>query len=150
MPQSLSKVIVHIVFSTKHRYPFIDEDIENELFAMIGGICREVKCNPIAIGGYLDHVHILCKLHRTISQAQLVKDIKTVSSKWMKTKGVKYEEFRWQNGYGMFSVDYRTIGNMVKYVRNQKAHHKGQVFKEEIRGILKTQDIDFDEKYVWD
>ena len=105
MSQSLSKVCTHIVFSTKHRQPLIDEKIENELYAYLGGICKEHDCLPIKVGGYVDHIHILCVLSRKIAIMKLLEEVKRSSSKWIKTKGSDYEEFYWQDGYGIFSVN---------------------------------------------
>lgn len=150
MPQSLSKTLVHIVFSTKHRYPFIDDQIELELFSYIASICNIKNCRTIIVGGHLDHVHIFCSLHRTISQSDLVKEIKTNSSIWMKTKGQKYQDFYWQDGYGIFSVNQINSTGLIRYIKNQKAHHQNQTFKKEYRQQLKTNEIDFDERYVWD
>lgn len=95
MPQSLSKVFVHITFSTKHHKPLIKEEIQTSLFEYIGGICRGLECNPIRIGGFRDHVHILCLLSRKLPQMKLLEDIKKQSSKWIKTKGKFYSDFYW-------------------------------------------------------
>lgn len=89
MPQSLSKVYMHITFSTKHRHPFIDDGIKEELWNYIGGICKKMECNPIEIGGYYDHVHILCLLSRKIPQMKLAEEEKSHSSKWMKSLSPK-------------------------------------------------------------
>ncbi|RLD43647.1 MAG: transposase, partial [Bacteroidetes bacterium] len=103
MPQSLVKNYIHITFSTKHRYPFIDKNIREELFNYLGGICRNQECNPVIVGGYQDHIHILCMLSRKIALMKLIEELKTHSSKWIKTKGTQYKKFYWQNGYGAFS-----------------------------------------------
>ena len=105
MPQSLSKVYTHITFSTKNREPFIDDEIKDQLFEYLGGICKGLDCNPVRIGGHHDHVHILCTLSRKVTQAILLEKLKKESSKWIKTKGVKYNSFYWQHGYGIFSVN---------------------------------------------
>ena len=99
MPQSLSKVYVHIIFSTKHRQNLIDETIEDSIFEYLGGICKGLDCNPVRVGGYKNHVHILCTLSRKISQMKLMKELKKQSSKWIKTKGANYYNFYWQDGY---------------------------------------------------
>jgi REP element-mobilizing transposase RayT len=93
MPQSLVKNYIHIIFSTKHRYPFIDNTIENELYSYLGGTCKSLNCPPIVIGGYRDHIHILCMLSRKITLMKLVEQLKSSSSKWMKTNGFKYIHF---------------------------------------------------------
>ena len=105
MPQSLAKVLVHMVFSTKHRHPFLaDKDIRNEMHAYLGGTCNELECPVLTVGGVADHVHILCVLSRNVSIAELVGDVKRGSSKWIKAKGRMLTKFAWQNGYGVFSV----------------------------------------------
>ncbi|MEM6297874.1 MAG: IS200/IS605 family transposase [Bacteroidota bacterium] len=150
MPQSLSQVYVHIVFSTKNREPFIDEEIEERFFSYLGKACKEHGCNPIRVGGYEDHVHILCTLSRTITQAELLETIKKQSSKWMKQQARKYSEFYWQRGYGIFSVSPKKVDAVTNYITNQRTHHQNQTFKEEFRAILKNAGMNWDEKYVWD
>lgn len=105
MGQSLNKVYVHLVFSTKYRQPFITDSIKDELFSYLGGICRNMECNPVQVGGHKDHVHILCLLSKKIALMKLIEEIKSHSSKWIKTKDSEYENFYWQNGYGAFSVN---------------------------------------------
>lgn len=150
MLQSLSKVYVHIVFSTKHRHDFIDEAIEEELFTYLGGACREQGYKPVRVGGYRNHVHILCTLSRTITQAKLLEEIKKESSKWMKEQGEAYENFYWQDDYGIFSVNPRQIDIVERYIINQKEHHERQGFKDEFRRFLKRYKVPYDEKHVWD
>ncbi|MDA3852896.1 MAG: IS200/IS605 family transposase [Bacteroidales bacterium] len=118
MPQSLSKVYTHITFSTKHREKRIDEDIQEHLFDYLGGICKKLECNPVKVGGLLDHIHILCLLNRKVSQATLLEELKKGSSKWIKTIDEKYHNFYWQNGYGIFSVNPKEIGVVIKYIKN--------------------------------
>ncbi len=141
---------MHITFSTKNRYPFIDEQIEPELYPFLGGICKELECNPIQAGGYRDHVHILCLLSRKITQMYLLEEVKRKSSKWIKTKGEEYSNFYWQRGYGIFSVNPADIDVVARYIRNQKEHHANKTFKEEFRNYLKKYHVDYDERYVWD
>lgn len=105
MPQSLIKNYIHIIYSTKNRMPLIDENIEDELHFYIGGICKNLQCNPIVVGGYKDHVHILCLLSKKIALMKLLEEIKSHSSKWIKTKGKAYDGFYWQSGYGAFSIN---------------------------------------------
>ncbi|WP_206196607.1 transposase [[Flexibacter] sp. ATCC 35103] len=102
MSQSLSKVYVHLTFSTKGHYPFIDHNIQERLWQYLGGICKGLECNPIQIGGYKDHVHILCLLSKKINQMKLVEEVKKQSSKWIKTIDKNYVKFYWQDGYGIF------------------------------------------------
>ena len=150
MGQSLSKVYVHIIFSTKHRTNLIDRRIDNDLFAYIGGICKGLECNPIQIGGYRNHVHILCQLSKKISKTKLLEEVKKQSSKWIKTKGDQYTNFYWQDGYGIFSVKPTELDVVEKYIKNQEAHHQKNTFQDEFRDFLKKYDTQFDERYVWD
>ena len=150
MPQSLSRVYVHITFSTKDRVSMIDSDIQPRLFGYIGGICRKLECNPVQIGGYNDHVHILCLLSRKVAQMNLLEEVKKRSSKWIKTIDEKYANFYWQDGYGIFSVNPKETDAVVNYIMNQEEHHKHVSFQEEFRTFLKNYCVDFDERYVWD
>lgn len=150
MPQSLAKNYVHIVFATKYRHPLIDKAIQNELYAYIGGICKGLECNPVIIGGYLDHVHILCLLSRKVALMKLVEETKSHSSKWIKTKGKRYENFYWQNGYAAFSVYPDEIEVVRRYIQNQEAHHSKKSFKNEYRSFLNKYQVEYDERYVWD
>jgi putative transposase len=150
MPQSIAYNYSHITFSTKNRYPFIDEAIEEELFNYIGGICKNLDFKPVKIGGYRDHVHILCVLSRKVTLMKLIEEIKSHSSKWIKTKGEKYHNFYWQRGYGSFSVNPAEIDVVVRYIKNQAEHHKKKAFKEEYVGFLKKYKVEYDERYLWD
>ena len=150
MPQSLSKVYVHIVFSTKHRVNRLDDNIENTMHEYLGGICKGLECNPIRIGGCQDHVHILCLLSRKVTQMKLVEELKKQSSKWIKTKGDVYSDFYWQDGYGIFSINPIETDTVIEYIENQHEHHKKRNFQDEFRGFLKKYKVDYDEKYVWD
>ena len=150
MPQSLVKNYVHIVFSTKHRVPLISKEIEEELFSYLGGICKNLECNPIQIGGHKDHIHIFCLLSKKIALMDLIEKVKTNSSKWIKTKGKEFENFYWQNGYGAFSVNPTEIEIVKNYILNQEEHHKKKTFQEEFLAFLKKYDVEYDERYVWD
>ena len=150
MGQSLSKIYIHIVFSTKHRQNLIDENIETALFSYLGGICKGLECYPIQIGGYKNHVHVLCMLSRKIAVMKLLEELKKQSSKWMKTQGVAYHNFYWQDGYGVFSVNPKQVDIVINYIKNQKEHHSKKTYKEEVRSIYNKYEIEFDERYVWD
>ena len=150
MPQSLVKNYMHITYSTKNRYPFIDNHIQEELFSYLGGICKNLECNPLVVGGHQDHVHILCLLSRKIALMKLIEELKTHSSKWIKTKGQQYQKFYWQNGYGGFSIHPAQIDVVKNYISTQNEHHKKKSFKEEYLTFLKEYNIEYDERYVWD
>ncbi len=150
MGQSLSKVYVHITFSTKKHYPFIDESIQDSLFEYLGGICKGLNCNPIQIGGYRDHVHILCLLSKHVSQTKLLEEIKKNSSKWIKGKRPGYSNFYWQDGYAIFSVNPAQLNVVSTYIKAQAEHHTKRSFKDELRMFFMKYNIDFDERYVWE
>jgi putative transposase len=150
MPQSIAYNYLHITFSTKYREPLIDEAIEEELFKYIGGICKNLECNPIKVGGYRDHIHILCVLSRKIALMKLLEEVKSHSSKWIKTKGDQYKNFYWQRGYGSFSVNPAEIDIVVRYIENQAEHHKKKTFQEEYVAFLKKYNAEYDERYLWD
>ncbi|TDN99898.1 IS200/IS605 family transposase [Sunxiuqinia elliptica] len=150
MPQSLSKVYLHITFSTKQRKKLIDKDIQTKLFEYLGGICKGLVCNPVRVGGTIDHVHILCTLSRKISQAELIEALKKNSSKWMKTQGQRYQNFYWQNGYGAFSVNPTEVDVVTNYINSQEEHHRTKTFQEEFQAFLKKYQVEYDERYVWD
>ena len=150
MGQSLVQNYVHIVFSTKHRQVFIHDDIEEELFAYMGGICNRLGCTVLKVGGYRDHVHILCMLSTKIALMKLLEEVKSHSSKWIKTKGEALQGFYWQNGYGAFSVNPTDVEIVVNYIAKQREHHTKTSFKNEYRKFLKKYRVEYDEKYVWD
>ncbi len=144
-------MLIHVVFSTKHRQPFINAKIEPELYAYIAKILYDECYSPaLIIGGDKDHLHILYAQSRIWSVAKIIELIKKRSSKWIKTKGPDFHLFQWQTGYGAFSVS-RSSAEIVKnYIANQKEHHKEQSFKEEFRLFLIKHEIEYDEEYVWD
>lgn len=150
MPQSLSKVYTHIIFSTKHRKNLIDKAIEPSLYDYLGGTCRAMECNPVQIGGHKNHVHIFCLLSRKCTQSVLVQEVKQRSSKWIKTQGNRFSDFYWQDGYGIFSVNPTETDVVIRYIQNQEEHHRNLSFREEFRMFLDKYHIDYDERYVWD
>ncbi|MEN9571049.1 MAG: family transposase [Bacteroidota bacterium] len=150
MGQSLVKNYVHLVFSTKHRQPLIHAPVEAELHAYLGGICNKLECQSIKVGGYTDHVHILCMLSKKLPLMKLVEEVKSHSSKWIKTKGDAYKNFYWQDGYGAFSVNPAEIQKVIDYIANQHEHHSNKTFQDEYRAFLKKYEVEYDERYVWD
>lgn len=149
MGQSLVKNYIHIVFSTKNHKPMITPFYEEELHSYIGGVCKNLDCQPIKIGGYNDHVHILCMLSKKIALMKLIEEVKSHSSKWMKTKDESLKNFYWQDGYGTFSVNPSEVDTVVAYITNQHNHHRTLSFKEEFRAFLDKYKVDYDERYVW-
>ena len=150
MSQSLVKNYIHLIWSTKYREHLIHPPVEQELHAYLGGICKRMECHPIKIGGHTDHVHVLCKLSQKIALMKLLEEIKSHSSKWMKTKGEELSNFYWQDGYGAFSVNPVDLDRVIAYIANQREHHSKITFQDEYRAILKRYKVDYDERYVWD
>ena len=150
MSQSLSSILIHLVFSTKNREPFITPEIEPELHPYMAKIFRALKSPSLAIDGTTDHIHILFSLGRVITVADLVEEVKTESSKWIKTKGREFKNFHWQAGYGAFSIGQSNVETLKAYIRGQKKHHSRVTFQDEYRKFLKRYQVDYDERYVWD
>ncbi len=150
MPQSLSSILVHVVFSTKLREPFITPAIETELQRYMASVFRALNSPSLAIDGTDDHVHVLFSLGRVIKIADLVEEVKTESSKWIKTKGREFKNFHWQKGYGAFSIGRSNVASLKRYILGQKEHHGRLTFQDEYRKLLAAYDIDYDERYVWD
>lgn len=150
MPQSLAYNYIHLVFSTKYREHTILPEIEQKLYDYIAGICKNLESPAIQIGGITDHIHILFVLSKNISLVSFVKEIKTSSSKWIKTQGKQYDNFYWQGGYGAFSVSPKKVDIVKRYIANQKEHHSKQTFQKEYITFLKEYNIEYDERYVWD
>ena len=150
MGQSLAKNYLHIIFSTKNRQPLIHPPIEKELHSYLGGICNGLECYPVKIGVYNDHLHILCLLSKKLALIKLLEELKSHSSKWIKTKGYNLKNFYWQDGYGAFSVSPSEVDILRTYIENQHEHHKTKTFQEEYRKFLADYKIEYDERYVWD
>jgi putative transposase len=150
MPQSLSVVYIHLVFSTKHRHPFLrDESLRQDLHAFLGGTSKTLECAPILVGGVEDHVHLLARFGRTITQADWVKELKRVSNIWLKDEG-GLSNFEWQGGYADFSVSQSNLEQVKSYIANQTEHHRKLSFQEEVRALLRKHEMEWDERYIWD
>jgi putative transposase len=150
MPQSLGNIVVHLVFSTKHRAPTLTAAVREELYPYLGGVLRGYDCAPIQIGGVEDHVHILFKLSRTHAMAFVTQQIKVSTSKWIHENYPSHGEFAWQGGYGAFSVGQREIEVVTRYIARQGEHHRTHSFQDEFRELLNEAGLTFDERYVWD
>jgi len=151
MPQSLAKILVHTVFSTKDRRPFLrDEALQAELHRYLGGILTNHDCQPLVIGGVEDHVHLLSTLARTCQASEMVKEVKRGSSLWLKMKDPDLGDFAWQNGYGIFSIGFSQVDVVRSYIAKQEEHHRKVTFQDEFRELLRRYEIEFDERYVWD
>ena len=150
MPQSLSSILIHLIFSTKNREPFLTPEIESELYPYMASIFNEMKSPALIINGTSDHVHTLFSLSRVVTIADLVEEVKTSSSKWIKTKGRRFRNFHWQSGYGAFSIGQSQVPTVKRYLRRQKEHHRRVTFQDEYRQFLKAYEVEYDERYVWD
>ena len=149
MSQSLSHLIVHVVFSTKDRRPFLhSEDIRIETYAYMAGTLKNLQCHPIKIGGVADHVHILSSLSKNIAFADMIGRVKGSSSKCLGEKGML--GFGWQNGYGAFSVSESNVEAVTAYISDQAEHHRKFSYQEELRELLKRHRVAFDERYLWE
>ena len=150
MPQSLSAVYIHLVFSTKERRPFLrDLAIQKSLHSYLGSISKRLGCAPLSVGGIEDHVHLLARFGRTITQAEWVKELKRVSNLWLKRE-YQIKRFEWQGGYAAFSVSQSNLEEVKRYILNQREHHKKISFQDELRLLLKRHDMEWDERYIWE
>lgn len=150
MAQSLSKILIHVIFSTKNRYPFLAPKIRPELHAYAATVLKTCQSPALTINSVENHIHILCCLSKNWSCADLVGKLKTDTSKWIKTKGGILTKFHWQNGYGAFSVSQSQVATVKKYIADQEAHHRRATFEDEFRAFLMKHDMEYDERYVWD
>ena len=150
MPQSLSVVYIHLIFSTKKRRPFLqDPTILEEVHKYLGGISKTLDCVPIITGGMADHIHLLARFGRTITQAEWVKELKRVSNLWIK-KDFSIRDFEWQGGYADFSVSASNLDRVKRYIQNQDRHHRKFSFQDELRTLFRKHNVEWDERYVWD
>jgi REP element-mobilizing transposase RayT len=147
MPQSLSLVLIHVIFSTKDRVPFIKPTLRPKLHAYLATVTRNLDCDCFLVGGVEDHVHLAIGLSRTITIAKLVEQIKTSSSKFLKTD---VPNFAWQRGYGVFSVNPSDLPALKQYMATQEQHHQKQTFQDELRTLLQEFNIPYNDQYLWD
>jgi REP element-mobilizing transposase RayT len=150
MPQSLSNILIHLIWSTKDRHPCLEHGIREKTHAFLAGAVRQCDCEAYRVGGVADHVHLAVRLSRTLSVADLVEELKTASTKWLKEQGPAFTSFSWQQGYGAFSVGMSQKEKLLHYIETQEEHHRTRTFQDEYRDFLKKYGIDYDERYVWD
>ena len=151
MAQSLSRVWIHLIFSTKNRFPFLsDKTIRTDMHAYLAKMLREQDCETLIVNGVEDHVHSLFALSRTHSIASVVKEIKRTSSGWVKEFSPTLQTFHWQLGYGAFSVSQSNLDEVIRYIESQEEHHTRVTFQDEYRALLNAYRVDYDERYVWD
>ncbi len=150
MASTLTKILLHVTFSTKGRASMIPERVEPDLYAYVGGICRRLKSPLISMGGVADHVHLLVSLSKNIALAELMLNIKRDSSKWIKAQDAALRRFDWQDGYFAFSIGESGAEPLKAYIAGQKKRHKAMDYKEEMRAILRKYKMTWEEAYVWD
>jgi REP element-mobilizing transposase RayT len=150
MPQSLAKVYVHAIFSTKRREALLADAWREELFSVLGGAANNLDCQPLIVGGMPDHAHMLFQLGRNITVADALSKIKSTSSLWVRQTQAGLTEFHWQAGYAAFSVSQSSVDAVRRYIRNQAQHHRKQSFQDELRDWLRRYEVVWDERYVWD
>ena len=151
MPQSLVQIYLHIVFSTKHRQPFLkDRQTREQTHAYLAGICKNLKCPALIVGGVEDHIHILNRHSKNISVANFLRDLKRPSSEWIKTLSPTLSAFHWQNGYGAFSISPSHVEDVRNYIAKQGEHHRHESFQDEFRRLCRKYGVEIDERYVWD
>ncbi len=149
MSNSYLKVYIHYVFSTKRREPLISPVFEKQLWAYMVTIAREINVEPLIINGVEDHVHMLVSIPSTITIAEVMKKIKAVSSLWISRTFKGFEDFEWQAGYGAFSISHYDLNKTIRYIKNQKEHHRKNSFEKEYIQLLKENQIEYDEKYLF-
>jgi len=149
MSQSLSKLYIHAIFHVKNNECMIRPEDEKELYSYIGGTIKISNSIPIITNGMENHIHVLCIMSKNISLANLLEDIKTNSSRWIKTLGSHYREFAWQGGYSGYSVSQSRVDVVKKYIETQKEHHKKQTFQEKYIQFLKENGVEYNEDYLW-
>lgn len=151
MPQSLARICLHLVFSTKGRQPMLsDRALRGEMHSFLGGLCKTLECPVVAVGGVEDHIQVACHLGRVITVANLIKELKRESSAWIKSRSRFHSHFEWQAGYGAFSVSPSHLPALIEYIATQETHHQQESFQDELRRILRIYDIAWDERYLWD
>jgi len=150
MANTYSSLFYHIVFSTKHRQNFIHQDIENRVWAYIGGIARKHKLTAIQNGGIENHIHALIMSPHVFAPSQIAQWLKGDSSKWIHTEFADLKQFAWQDGYGAFSVSKSKVPDVVEYIKNQREHHQRESFEDEYVKLMKRHGVDFDGNYLFD
>ena len=150
MSQSLAKIYIHLIFSTKNRERVLPEELRASLHAYMGGTLNGRGCPPIEINTEPDHAHLLFVMTRTEALSNVVGQIKKSATDWLRLQRPALANFFWQGGYGAFSVSQSAVAEVRQYIHNQRAHHSRATFQDEFRVFLKRYEIEFDERYVWD
>ncbi|QDU64896.1 Transposase IS200 like protein [Planctomycetes bacterium Pan216] len=151
MGQSLVEIYVHLIWSTKERIPFLNDNyLRNQLHAYLATACRSRDSPAQIVGGVEDHVHLLCRLGKSTDIAALVRDLKRETSKWIKNADPPCGDFQWQQGYGAFSISPSHLDKLTQYIAHQEQHHETLSFEDEFRRLCVKYRIEIDERYVWD
>ncbi len=149
MANTYSSLSYHLVFSTKNRVNYIKPEIENRVWAYIGGIARKHKMTALQIGGIENHIHALIIAPPTLSPSQIARFLKGESSKWIHEEFLTIKDFAWQDGYGAFTVSKSNIADVIEYIKSQREHHHTKSFQEEYLSLLHKHEIEYDERYLW-
>ncbi|RLS31262.1 MAG: IS200/IS605 family transposase [Planctomycetota bacterium] len=150
MPQSLARLHIHLIFSTKNREPLLHDAVRDSLHRYMASVLQNFGCPPVLINSVADHVHVLFELGRTVAVSATVEEVKKTSSKWIKTQGNEFAAFAWQAGYGAFAVSESNVAAVREYIAGQQEHHRKKSFQEEYRSFLERHRITCDERYMWD
>ena len=150
MPQSLARLHIHLIFSTKNREPLLHDAVRDSLHRYMASVLQNFGCQPVLINSVADHVHVLFELGRTVAVSAAVEEVKKTSSKWIKTQGNEFAAFAWQAGYGAFAVSESNVAAVREYIAGQQEHHRKNSFQEEYRSFLERHRITCDERYMWD
>ena len=150
MPQSLARIHLHLVFSTKHRERVLTNDVRPTLHAYMATVLDNYGCHPELLNSVEDHIHLLFQLGRTVAISKAVEEVKTTSSKWLKTQYPVLQSFAWQSGYAAFAVETASVIRVREYIANQAVHHRAETFQDEYRRFLTDNGVAYDERYMWD
>lgn len=151
MSQSKAQIYVHIIFSTKHRVPFLkDKEFRQRVHAYLAGVCKNQDSPSIIVGGVEDHIHILCRLSKNIAPKDLLRELKSESSSWIKVENPALSDFYWQGGYAIFSISPGHVEGLKAYIADQDNHHRQESFQDEVRRLFQKNGLEIDERYIWD
>ncbi|QOJ13524.1 MAG: IS200/IS605 family transposase [Planctomycetia bacterium] len=150
MPQSLARVHIHLIFSTKNREALLDDAVRESLHRYMAVVLQTLGCPAELINSVEDHVHVLFQLSRTVAISHAVEEVKKASSRWIKTQGERFGAFAWQAGYGAFAVSESNAAAVREYIADQREHHRRTSFQDEYRAFLEKHRVSYDERYVWD
>jgi REP element-mobilizing transposase RayT len=150
MAHRFTSLFMHVIFSTKERSPFLDDELAPQCRAYLGGIVENIGCRRIEIGGVVDHVHLLVDMSSTIALSDFIRTIKSNSSKWVHETWMRRSDFHWQQGFAAFSVSRSAVDRVVKYIRGQEVHHRHVSYQDEVRELLRRHGFECDERYMWE